>query len=119
MSTYWQMIRKGKDRRAMVDTLMALWNRGYRGRLMAITLIFCCICISISLLFITIGSAWGSIFPGGRTHGMAQNTAKATYATNTTTTPGLYASLTTASSVTVPNPYATSENGLRGKYPLT
>ena len=101
----------------MVDTLMALWNRGYRGRLMAITLIFCCMCIGISLLFITVGSAWGSIFPGGRTRGMAQNTANAAYATNTTTTPGLYASPTTAASVTVPNPCVTTATGTPAKSP--
>ena len=84
---------------------------------MAITLIFCCMCISISLLFITVGSAWGSIFPGGRTRGMAQNTANAAYATNTTTTPGLYASPTTAASVTVPNPCVTTATGMPAKSP--
>src|SRR6266567_485400 len=100
----------------MLDTLMALWNRGYRGRLMAITLIFCCMCISISLLFITVGSTWGSIFPGGRTRGMAQNTNTA-YATNTTTTPGLYASPTTATSVTVPSPCITTTTGRPAESP--
>ena len=53
----------------MIETLMALWNRGVSGRLMVIAITFFCICISISLLLVTVGGAWGSLFarahPGG------------------------------------------------------
>jgi len=53
----------------MIETLMALWNRGVGGRLVVMVVAFFCICISISLLFVTVGSAWGSLFAHGRTGG--------------------------------------------------
>ena len=51
----------------MIQTLMALWNRGARGRLLVMIVTFFCLCISISLLFVTVGSIWGSLLAhGGR-----------------------------------------------------
>lgn len=50
----------------MIETLMALWNRGVSGRLIVMVVTFFCVCISISLLFVTVGSAWGSLFAHGR-----------------------------------------------------
>ncbi|HEV2580283.1 MAG TPA: hypothetical protein VGT44_05475 [Ktedonobacteraceae bacterium] len=46
----------------MMNTMMALWNRGWRGRLSVMLLVFFSLCISISLLVITAGSAWGALF---------------------------------------------------------
>src|SRR6266702_1583128 len=48
----------------MIDTLMALWNRGYGGRGILVTIAFSLICISISLLLVSAGSSWFS--SGGR-----------------------------------------------------
>jgi len=48
----------------MIDTLMALWNRGYGGRGILVTMAFSLICISISLLLVSAGSSWFS--SGGR-----------------------------------------------------
>ena len=56
----------------MIETLMALWNRGRGGRLLVMVVTFFCLCISISLLFVTVGSIWGSLpthgRPGGNPH---------------------------------------------------
>ncbi|MGI9061512.1 MAG: hypothetical protein ACR2H5_23370 [Ktedonobacteraceae bacterium] len=46
----------------MIDTLMALWNRGYSGRGIMVSLAFALICISISLLLVTVGGSWASLF---------------------------------------------------------
>src|SRR6266568_3568491 len=48
----------------MIDTLMALWNRGYGRRGILVTIAFSLICISISLLLVSAGSSWFS--SGGR-----------------------------------------------------
>src|SRR5437763_5469621 len=48
----------------MIDTLMALWNRGYGGRGILVIIAFSLICISISLLLVSAGSSWFS--SGGR-----------------------------------------------------
>src|SRR2546430_4256281 len=50
----------------MIDTLMALWNRGYGGRGILVTIAFSLICISISLLLVSAGSSW---FSSGRLPG--------------------------------------------------
>ena len=50
----------------MIDTLMALWNRGYGGRGILVTIAFSLICISISLLLVSAGSSW---FSSGRIPG--------------------------------------------------
>ncbi len=42
----------------MIDTLMALWNRGYAGRSTGIFFAFILICISISLLLAMTGVSW-------------------------------------------------------------
>ncbi|HEY6541189.1 MAG TPA: hypothetical protein VIZ18_09635 [Ktedonobacteraceae bacterium] len=55
----------------MIETLMALWNRGVSGRLLVIIVTFFCLCISISLLFVTVGSVWGSLLTHGRPGGKA------------------------------------------------
>src|SRR5258707_3594137 len=44
----------------MIDTLMALWNQGTRGRGILVTTAFFIICISISLLLIPIKNTWTS-----------------------------------------------------------
>src|SRR5438105_13594538 len=44
----------------MIDTFMALWNRGYGGRGILVTIAFSLICISISLLLVSAGSSWFS-----------------------------------------------------------
>lgn len=44
----------------MIDTLMALWNQGTRGRGIMVTTAFFIICISISLLLIPIETTWTS-----------------------------------------------------------
>src|SRR5579863_4397755 len=46
----------------MIDTLMAIWNRGYGGRGMLVSLAFLLICISISLLLVTVGSSWSALW---------------------------------------------------------
>ncbi len=45
----------------MIQTLMALWNRGASGRLLVMIVTFLGLCISISLLFVTVGSVWGPL----------------------------------------------------------
>lgn len=45
-----------------MNTMMALWNRGWKGRLSVMILAFFCLCISTSLLVITAGSTWGALF---------------------------------------------------------
>jgi hypothetical protein len=42
----------------MLDTLMALWNRGYGGRGILVSIAFFIICISISLLLVTVEGSW-------------------------------------------------------------
>lgn len=44
----------------MIDTLMALWNRGYGGRGIIVSIVFFVICISISLLLITVQGPWAA-----------------------------------------------------------
>src|ERR1700693_4513198 len=46
----------------MIDTLMAIWNRGYSGRGILVSLAFLLICISISLLLITVGNPWFALW---------------------------------------------------------
>jgi hypothetical protein len=44
----------------MVDTLMALWNQGTRGRGILVATAFFIICISISLLLVSVENTWTS-----------------------------------------------------------
>jgi hypothetical protein len=46
----------------MIDTLMAIWNRGYGGRGILVALAFLLICISISLLLVTAGNSWSALW---------------------------------------------------------
>ncbi|MEO8973941.1 MAG: hypothetical protein ABI406_20325 [Ktedonobacteraceae bacterium] len=46
----------------MIDTLMAIWNRGYGGRGILVSLAFLLICISISLLLVTVGNSWSALW---------------------------------------------------------
>ena len=79
----------------MIQTLMALWNRGASGRLLVMIVTFFCLCISISLLFVTVGSIWGSLLahggrPGGETRPVSNAvliTATAPPSVTTTTAP--------------------------------
>ena len=67
----------------MIETLMALWNRGMGGRLLVMIVTFFCLCISISLLFVTVGSVWGSLLAHGRPPGEATAVTNATLITAT------------------------------------
>ncbi len=53
----------------MFETLMALWNRGYRSRGMMVLLAFLLICISISLLLLTSSGPWWPSVSSGSAHG--------------------------------------------------
>src|SRR6266581_3317534 len=46
----------------MIDTVMAMWNRGHGGRGMMVVVTFFLICISICLLLVSIGGSWFSLF---------------------------------------------------------
>ncbi len=72
----------------MIGTLMALWNRGVHGRLVVIGITFCCICISISLLFVTAGSVWGSLLTHGHPGNKVAHVVSSTMITATAPTAG-------------------------------
>ena len=100
----------------MIETLMALWNRGTGGRLMVIAVTFFCICISISLLFVTIGGAWGALFarahPGdGGTHIVNSALITATAPTSVAT------SQVVATPTMTPVPCLASPTGVNGHTP--
>ena len=46
----------------MIDTVMAMWNRGHGGRGMMVVVTFFLICISICLLLVSMGDSWFSLF---------------------------------------------------------
>jgi hypothetical protein len=103
----------------MIETLMALWNRGVSGRLIVMVVTFFCICISISLLFVTVGGAWGSLFthgrPGGEETHMVNSalitvTAPTSIATEVATSPVA----ATPTPTIAPNPCLASPTGARG-----
>ncbi len=79
----------------MIDTVMALWNRGWKGRVFVVFFTFAGMCIGISLLVITTGSAWGVLFahrPGtgtGSGYGYTSTTAGAHSPTASATTSGI------------------------------
>ena len=104
----------------MIETLMALWNRGVSGRLMVIAVTFFCICISISLLLVTVGGAWGSLF--ARAHPGDAGTHVVNSALITATAP---TSVATSQAVATPIPTATpipclaSPTSRNGNTPLT
>ncbi len=101
----------------MIETLMALWNRGARGRLMVMVITFFCISISISLLFVTVGSAWGSLFARGRTGG--KETRLVTLVVITATVPTAVATpLVEATPTSAPNSCLASPMGEKGRTSL-
>lgn len=79
----------------MIDTVMALWNRGWKGRTFVVFFTFAGMCIGISLLVITTGSAWGGLFanrpgPGtGGGYGYTSTTAGALSPTASATPSGI------------------------------
>src|SRR6266567_4437929 len=88
----------------MIDTMMVLWNRGYSSRALLAFLAFLVICISISLLLVTVAGVWWYSSPQqgstNRQQGMVVVTSQAT------TIPTLSAtgtSVATATS-TIPTP---------------
>jgi hypothetical protein len=97
----------------MIETLMALWNRGVSGRLMVMVVTFFCISISISLLFVTVGSAWGSLFAHGRTGGEETRVVNAVLITATVPT-AVATSPVEATPTSVPNPCLASPTGEQG-----
>ena len=46
----------------MIDTVMAMWNRGHGGRGIMVVVTFFLICISICLLLVSVGGSWFSLF---------------------------------------------------------
>jgi hypothetical protein len=102
----------------MIETLMALWNRGVRGRLMVMMVTFFCICISISLLFVTAGSVWGSLFAHGRGGGGGEETRVVNAALITATAPGAVSTSPVAVTPTItPDPCLASPTGANGLTP--
>jgi hypothetical protein len=96
----------------MIETLMALWNRGVSGRLMVMVVTFFCICISISLLFVTAGSVWGSLFAHGRGGGGGEETRVVNAALITVTAPGAVSTSSVVVTPTItPNPCLASPTG--------
>lgn len=99
----------------MIQTLMALWNRGAGGRLLVMIVTFFCLCISISLLFVTVGSVWGSLLAHGRPGGATRPVTNAVLIT--ATAPTVMATTTVPVEVTPtlpPNPCLASPTGVRG-----
>jgi hypothetical protein len=103
----------GKDRSEMIETLMALWNRGVSGRLLVIIITFFCLCISISLLFVTVGSVWGSLLAHGQPRGEATTVTNATLITATAPPSGATAPVV-ATPTLPPNLCLASPTGARG-----
>src|SRR5258708_7247060 len=97
----------------MIETLMALWNRGVSGRLMVMVVTFFCISISISLLFVTVGGAWGSLFARGRTGGEETRVVNSVLITATAPT-SVATTLVEATPTSVPNPCLASPTGEHG-----
>lgn len=86
----------------MINTLMALWNRGWKGRCSVVILVFIGLCISTSLLVITAGGAWGALFVQRSNAGLSTRTVYAVY--RSPTGPALQVTVTaTATQVTIPS----------------
>lgn len=99
----------------MIQTLMALWNRGASGRLLVMTVTFFCLCISISLLFVTVGSIWGPLLSQRRPGGETRPVSKAVLIT--ATAPTVIATATAPVEITPtlpPNLCLASPTGARG-----
>ena len=101
----------------MIQTLMALWNRGASGRLLVMIVTFFGLCISISLLFVTVGSIWGSLLvhggrPGGETRPIS-NAVLITATAPAAVTPTIPPVVVTPT--LPPNPCLASPTGAHGK----
>jgi hypothetical protein len=100
----------------MIETLMALWNRGVSGRLMVMVVTFFCLCISISLLFVTVGSIWGPLLSHGQPGGREVRVSNP--ALITATAPPATATATVVGELTLPpNPCLASSTGQPGNTP--
>jgi hypothetical protein len=100
----------------MIETLMALWNRGVGGRLVVMVVTFFCLCICISLLFVTVGGVWGSLFAHGRTR-IGETRVNNTVVVMVTA-PTAVASATApvgSTPISVPNPCLASPTASRGR----
>jgi hypothetical protein len=86
-----------------MNTMMALWNRGWKGRLSVVILTFISLCISISLLVITASSAWGALFAQKHLAGVPTSTGYSSFLTQTGGAIQLTATATTTQ-ISVPNP---------------
>src|SRR5947209_20611721 len=69
----------------MIDTLMALWNRSYSSRSLLILSAFLLLCISVSVLLVTIGGAWLPSFAHNLASGGQGDRANGSYLTETST----------------------------------
>ena len=67
----------------MIDTLMAVWNKGYGGRSIIVFFTFFLICISISLLLATTSLPWWALFPHGGPPNNAGTALNSAYLTAT------------------------------------
>src|SRR5579884_4054528 len=72
----------------MIDTIMALWNRGKGGRGLVALLAFVLFCICISLLLVTTVSAWSALLHGKHQHTAAAQRTGISYQTPTGTQSG-------------------------------
>ncbi|MGH2493881.1 MAG: hypothetical protein ACRDIV_04170 [Ktedonobacteraceae bacterium] len=102
----------------MIETLMALWNRGVGGRLMVIAITFFCICISISLLLVTVGGAWGSLFARAHPRGEGTHVVNSALVTATVPTSVATSQVVVAPTSTVtPMPCLASPTSVNGHTP--
>ncbi len=101
----------------MIETLMALWNRGVSGRLIVMAVTFFCTCISISLLFVTVGSAWGSLFAHGRPGGGETRIVDSALITVTAPTSVATSPVDATTPAITPNPCLASPTGSHGYTP--
>ena len=99
----------------MIQTLMALWNRNTSGRLLVMIVTFFCLCISISLLFVTVGSVWGSLLAhGGRSDGDPQRPVSNAVLITATVPPAVTPTLVEVTPTIPPDPCLASPTGAHG-----
>jgi hypothetical protein len=100
----------------MIQTMMALWNRGTSGRLLVMFVTFFGLCISISLLFVTVGSIWGSLLAHGRPDGPPQRPVSNAVLITATAPPAATPTIASiqATPTLPPNPCLASPTEARG-----
>ncbi len=102
----------------MIQTMMALWNRGTSGRLLVMVVTFFSLCISISLLFVTVGGIWGSLLAHGRPANDSQravsNAVLVTATAPPSVTPTIVQIEVTPTPALPPNPCLASPTGAHG-----